>query len=140
MTIYRAGDVIPKIEDVDLARRPADAVPYAFPETCPVCGSDVVREPGEAVHYCTGNLICPAQAVEKLRHFVSRGAFDIEGLGAKAVEAFFTEGWIARARRHLHPRGPPRAGPPRPRPLGRQVRRRTSSPPSPSAAASPSTA
>jgi DNA ligase (NAD+) len=95
VTIYRAGDVIPKIEDVDLARRPKDAEPYAFPDTCPVCGSDVVREPGEAVHYCTGNLICPAQAVEKLRHFVSRGAFDIEGLGAKAVETFFTEGWIA---------------------------------------------
>jgi DNA ligase (NAD+) len=94
VTIYRAGDVIPKIEDVDLARRPADSVPYAFPEKCPVCGSDVVREEGEAVHYCTGNLICPAQAVEKLRHFVSRGAFDIEGLGAKAVEAFFGEGWI----------------------------------------------
>ena len=94
MTIYRAGDVIPKVEDVDLGRRPKDSVPYAFPETCPICGSDVVREPGEAVHYCTGNLICPAQAVEKLRHFVSRGAFDIEGLGAKAVEAFFTEGWI----------------------------------------------
>jgi DNA ligase (NAD+) len=94
VTIYRAGDVIPKIEDVDLARRPPGATPYAFPDTCPVCGSDVVREPGEAVHYCTGNLICPAQAVEKLRHFVSRGAFDIEGLGAKAVEAFFSEGWI----------------------------------------------
>jgi DNA ligase (NAD+) len=94
VTIYRAGDVIPKIEDVDLARRPKDSVPYAFPETCPVCGSDVVREPGEAVHYCTGNLICPAQAVEKLRHFVARGAFDIEGLGAKAIEAFFIEGWI----------------------------------------------
>ena len=92
--IYRAGDVIPKIEDVDLAERPAGSVPYRFPETCPVCGSDVVREPGEAVSYCTGNLICPAQAVEKLKHFVSRGAFDIEGLGAKAVEAFFTEGWI----------------------------------------------
>ena len=92
--IYRAGDVIPKIEDVDLARRPADALPYAFPETCPVCGSEVVREPGDALHYCTGNLICPAQAVEKLKHFVSRGAFDIEGLGAKAIEAFFTEGWI----------------------------------------------
>jgi DNA ligase (NAD+) len=94
VTIYRAGDVIPKIEDVDLSRRPADSLPYAFPETCPVCGSDVVREPGEAVHYCTGNLICPAQAVEKLRHFVSRGAFDIEGLGAKAIEAFFAQGWI----------------------------------------------
>ncbi len=94
VTVYRAGDVIPKIEDVDLARRPADAVPYVFPDTCPVCGSDVVREEGEAVHYCTGNLICPAQAVEKLKHFVSRDAFDIEGLGAKAVEAFFADGWI----------------------------------------------
>ena len=92
--IYRAGDVIPKIEDVDLSRRPKESRPYAFPDRCPVCGSDVVREPGEAVHYCTGNLICPAQAVEKLKHFVSRGAFDIEGLGAKAIEAFFTEGWI----------------------------------------------
>jgi DNA ligase (NAD+) len=94
VTVYRAGDVIPKIEDVDLARRPKEAVPYVFPETCPVCGSDVVREEGEAVHYCTGNLICPAQAVEKLKHFVSRDAFDIEGLGAKAVEAFFADGWI----------------------------------------------
>ena len=94
VTVYRAGDVIPKIEDVDLSRRPADAVSYVFPTTCPVCGSDVIREEGEAVHRCTGNLICPAQAVEKLRHFVSRGAFDIEGLGAKQVEAFFNEGWI----------------------------------------------
>ncbi len=94
VTIYRAGDVIPKVEDVDLSRRPADAIPYAFPTACPICGSDVIREEGEAVHRCTGNLICPAQAVEKLRHFVSRGAFDIEGLGAKQVEAFFTEGWI----------------------------------------------
>ena len=81
--VYRAGDVIPKIADVDLARRPADAVPYVFPEKCPECGSDVIREEGEAVHRCTGGLICPAQAVEKLRHFVSRDAFDIEGLGAK---------------------------------------------------------
>ncbi len=94
VTVYRAGDVIPKIEDVDLARRPPDSVPYAFPETCPICGSDAIREDGEAVHRCTGNLICPAQAVEKLRHFVSRDAFDIEGLGAKQVEAFFAEGWI----------------------------------------------
>ncbi len=94
VTVYRAGDVIPKIEDVDLSRRPPDAEPYRFPETCPVCGSDVVREPGEAVHACTGNLICPAQQVEKLKHFVSRDAFDIEGLGAKTIEAFFAEGWV----------------------------------------------
>ncbi|MCB1351526.1 MAG: NAD-dependent DNA ligase LigA [Rhodobacteraceae bacterium] len=94
VTVYRAGDVIPKIEDVDLTRRPAESQPYSFPETCPVCGSDAIREPGEAVHRCTGNLICPAQAVEKLKHFVSRDAFDIEGIGAKQVEAFFQEGWI----------------------------------------------
>lgn len=94
VTVYRAGDVIPKIEDVDLARRPANALPYAFPQTCPVCDSDAIREEGEAVRRCTGGLICPAQAVEKLKHFVSRGAFDIEGLGAKQVEAFFAEGWI----------------------------------------------
>jgi DNA ligase (NAD+) len=94
VTVYRAGDVIPKIEDVDISRRPADAAPYRFPEVCPVCGSDVVREPGEAVHACTGNLICPAQQVEKLKHFVARDAFDIEGLGAKTIEAFFAEGWV----------------------------------------------
>jgi DNA ligase (NAD+) len=94
VTVYRAGDVIPKIEDVDLARRPADAEPYRFPAACPVCGSDVVREEGEAVHYCTGALICPAQQVEKLKHFVSRNAFDIEGLGARTIEAFFAMGWL----------------------------------------------
>ncbi|MEL6426721.1 MAG: NAD-dependent DNA ligase LigA, partial [Pseudomonadota bacterium] len=94
VSIYRAGDVIPKVKDVDLSRRPADARPYQFPTLCPECQSHVVREPGEAVHRCTGGLICPAQAVEKLKHFVSRAAFDIEGLGAKQVEAFFTDGWI----------------------------------------------
>jgi len=93
VTIYRAGDVIPKVEDVDLTH-PRGPEPYRFPTTCPVCGSDVVREEGEAVSYCTGALICPAQAVEKLKHFVSRGAFDIEGLGAKAVEALYADGWI----------------------------------------------
>jgi DNA ligase (NAD+) len=94
VTIYRAGDVIPKVEDIDLTR-PRGPSPYAFPATCPVCGSDVVREEGEAVSYCTGALICcPAQAVEKLKHFVSRDAFDIDGLGARQVEAFFAEGWI----------------------------------------------
>ena len=123
VTVYRAGDVIPKIEDVDLSRRPDDSVPYRFPATCPVCGSDVVREEGEAVHYCTGSLICPAQAVEKLKHFVSRGAFDIEGLGAKAVEAFHTEGWITEPADIFTLEAQPRRRPPRPRPLGREVRR-----------------
>ncbi|SHK77912.1 DNA ligase (NAD+) [Roseovarius marisflavi] len=92
--VYRAGDVIPKIADVDLSKRPADAVPYAFPHTCPQCGSDAVREEGDAVRRCIGGLICPAQAVEKLKHFVSRAAFDIEGLGARQVEQFYRDGWI----------------------------------------------
>ncbi len=93
--VYRAGDVIPKIADVDLSQRPKQARPYVFPEVCPDCGSAAVREEGDAVRRCTGGLICPAQAVEKLKHFVSRGAFDIEGLGSKQVEQFHTEGWIA---------------------------------------------
>ncbi len=89
--VYRAGDVIPKVADVDLGARPADAQPFAFPETCPECGSPAVREPGDSVRRCTGGLICPAQAVERLKHFVSRGAFDIEGLGAKQIEAFHND-------------------------------------------------
>ncbi|MDW4497746.1 NAD-dependent DNA ligase LigA [Sulfitobacter sp. D35] len=93
--VYRAGDVIPKVADVDLSKRPDDAQPYAFPTECPECGSDAVREEGDAVRRCTGGLICPAQAVEKLKHFVSRAAFDIEGLGAKQVEQFHADGWIA---------------------------------------------
>ncbi len=93
--VYRAGDVIPKVSDVDLSRRPEDAVPFAFPDICPECGSPAVREPGDAVHRCTGGLICPAQAVEKLKHFVSRAAFDIEGLGSKQVEQFYRDEWIA---------------------------------------------
>jgi len=93
--VYRAGDVIPKVADVDIARRAPDAVPFVFPDLCPECGSAAVREPGDAVRRCTGGLICPAQAVEKLRHFVSRAAFDIEGLGTKQVEQFYADGWIA---------------------------------------------
>lgn len=92
--IYRAGDVIPKIADVDLGKRPAQSVPFAFPTRCPECNSPALRAEGDAVHRCTGGLICPAQAVEKLKHFVSRAAFDIEGLGAKQVEAFYQDGWI----------------------------------------------
>lgn len=96
VTVYRAGDVIPKIKDVDLSRRPDDSQPFVFPTKCPECGSDAIREPGEAVARCTGALICPAQQVERLKHFVSRQAFDIEGLGAKQVEAFYKEGAITQ--------------------------------------------
>ncbi|MHA7851061.1 NAD-dependent DNA ligase LigA [Roseovarius sp.] len=92
--VYRAGDVIPKVADVDLSKRPANAAAYTFPKVCPECGSDAIREEGDAVRRCTGGLICPAQAVEKLKHFVSRAAFDIEGLGAKQVEQFHADGWI----------------------------------------------
>ncbi|AWZ21511.1 DNA ligase, NAD-dependent [Roseovarius sp. TM1035] len=92
--VYRAGDVIPKVADVDLSKRAEGATPYVFPATCPECGSDAVREEGDAVRRCVGGLICPAQAVEKLKHFVSRAAFDIEGLGAKQVEQFYRDGWI----------------------------------------------
>ena len=89
--VYRAGDVIPKVADVDLSRRKDGAQPYVFPEACPECGSPAQREAGDSVRRCTGGLICPAQAVERLKHFVSRGAFDIEGLGAKQVEFFFRD-------------------------------------------------
>lgn len=92
--VYRAGDVIPKIRDVDLSRRAETAMPFVFPQICPECGSEAPREPGDAVRRCSGGLICPAQAVEKLKHFVSRGALDIEGLGAKQVEQFYLDGWI----------------------------------------------
>jgi DNA ligase (NAD+) len=92
--IQRAGDVIPQIVAVDLARRPADAVPFVFPEHCPVCGSLAARAPGEVVMRCTGGLICAAQTEERLIHFVSRGAFDIEGLGEKTIREFHAEGLL----------------------------------------------
>lgn len=89
--VYRAGDVIPKIQDVDLSKRLEGSVPYIFPTRCPECGSKAVRDAGDSVVRCTGGLICPAQAVEKLKHFVARGAFDIEGLGNKQIEMFFND-------------------------------------------------
>ncbi|MBS9479115.1 NAD-dependent DNA ligase LigA [Ancylobacter radicis] len=94
VTIQRAGDVIPQVVDVVLERRPAEAKPYAFPTLCPACGSHAVREEGEVVRRCTGGLICPAQAVERIRHFVARDAFDIEGLGEKQVQAFHDWGLV----------------------------------------------
>lgn len=93
--IYRAGDVIPKIADVDLRKRPDDAVAFQFPSVCPECGSLAARDAGDAVRRCTGGIICPAQAIENLKHFVSRDAFDIDGLGAKQVEQFHGDGWVA---------------------------------------------
>lgn len=92
--VYRAGDVIPKIADVDVSKRTGNEIVFTFPTVCSECGSDVIRDEGDAVHRCTGGMICPAQAIEKLKHFVSRGAFDIEGFGAKQVEQFYNDGWI----------------------------------------------
>ncbi len=89
--IYRAGDVIPKIADVDLTRRDPGAAPYQYPEVCPDCGSPAHRAEADSVRRCTGGLTCPAQGVERLKHFVSRGAFDIEGLGGKQIEYFYSD-------------------------------------------------
>lgn len=99
--VQRAGDVIPQIVSVVLARRPPGSAPYGFPAICPVCGSRAVRaiDPvtgaPDAARRCTGGLICPAQAKERLRHFVSRDAFDIEGLGRKHIDAFTEDKLIA---------------------------------------------
>ncbi len=90
--IQRAGDVIPQVVGVKLEKRPSDAKEFVFPTTCPICGSHAIRKEDEAVRRCTGGLSCPAQAIERIIHFVSRDAFDITGLGNKIVEDFYNEG------------------------------------------------
>ena len=105
--VQRAGDVIPQIVAAVPEKRPRGAKPFVFPEKCPVCNSLAVREPGEAVRRCTGGLICAAQAVERLRHFVSRDAFDIEGMGEKHIAELWDEKLVKapadifRLRRHV---------------------------------------
>lgn len=90
--VQRAGDVIPQI--VENLSREELRPPYAFPDHCPECGSEAVAEEGEVDVRCTGGLICPAQRVERLKHFVSRAALDIEGLGEKTIQEFFELGWL----------------------------------------------
>ncbi|MGE3528224.1 MAG: NAD-dependent DNA ligase LigA [Methyloceanibacter sp.] len=98
--VQRAGDVIPQILGVVEAKRPKGAKRFAFPLVCPACGSHASREINpntgkeDAVRRCTGGLICPAQRVERLKHFVSRNAFDIEGLGEKHIKSFYEDGLI----------------------------------------------
>ncbi len=92
--IQRAGDVIPQVLGPVLEKRPKNAKKFVFPDKCPICNSLAIREEGEVAKRCTGGLICQAQAVERLKHFVSRNAFDIEGMGAKIIEEFYQDGLI----------------------------------------------
>ena len=94
VVLQRAGDVIPQIVEVITESRPQDAVPFIFPTSCPVCHSPAIRPEGEAVRRCSASLSCSAQFAEWMKHFVSRNAFDIEGLGGKQIEQFIALGWL----------------------------------------------
>ena len=94
VVIQRAGDVIPQVVEVLLDRRPENSAKFVFPDACPVCGSPAFRPEGEAVRRCSGDLVCGAQVVERLKHFISRDALDIDGFGAKNVEQFHGFGWV----------------------------------------------
>lgn len=93
VVVQRAGDVIPQVVSV-VVDKPRGEKAYEYPSVCPACGSHAVRPPGEVVRRCTGGLICPDQRVERLIHFVSRNAFDIDGLGEKTIQEFYAEGWL----------------------------------------------
>lgn len=94
VVIQRAGDVIPQVVEVLLDRRPDDSAKFVFPDACPVCGAPTSRPEGEVVRRCSGDLVCSAQVVERLKHFISRDALDIDGFGAKNVEQFYSFGWV----------------------------------------------
>jgi DNA ligase (NAD+) len=94
VVVQRAGDVIPQIVRVLEDKRPKGAKPYKFPETCPVCGSHAERKEGEVARRCTGGLTCPAQAVERLKHFVQRNAIDIDGLGGESIQELYDLGYL----------------------------------------------
>jgi DNA ligase (NAD+) len=103
VVVQRAGDVIPQVVRVERDQRPAESRPFIFPKVCPACGSPAERETegvstgdADVVRRCTGGLVCPAQAKERLKHFVSRLAFDIEGLGGEKIEQFYDDGRIMR--------------------------------------------
>ena len=94
VVVQRAGDVIPQVVEVVREKRPPGSRPFVFPDRCPVCGSLAIRPPGEAIRRCTGGLFCPAQRVERLKHFVGRRAFDIEGLGRKQIPQLMEAGIV----------------------------------------------
>ena len=106
VVIQRAGDVIPQVVEVLRTKRPKSTVPFKMPKICPICKSPAVRNQEEAARRCTGGLVCSAQTIERLKHFVSRGAFDIEGLGGKNIIVFRENGLIKEPadifRLHIH--------------------------------------